>query len=539
MNTFSNLLRRLSKILSIALLLFYGNTLAQKPVLLEDFKHTVGEKYKRIKSIGTYQVAYGDRLVSIKKGRSGMTVQRFTLKDLKEDIKKRQFIEDKGEFQTVMDFGGKAVVFYTVKDKAFAQKISLTGIVAEKPVLIGSDKENIDNNFGFKGTYGFDAGGRINKFAFKKSFDGTMLLVVFRIKTAGDKPDKIGVSVYDSALNPMWKRKVTMPYASDRMENEDFAIDNQGNFYMTASVFSSADSEKNKLEGTYRTEVFTIKETPKEIVKSSIVLSGKSIVNAVIGLDTSGKARVSGLYANNDNKAEVSGVFSVTLDEAGKVDLINSDISEATIMDLATKREARINEGTQDEKDLKDLEKLRVNEVIYNADKSVVILAEQRYVDAFTTSSSSGSRTTYKYYYRDIFGFKLSSDGAMNWMHKLPKHQMGTRGKRSMSYVPFRNQGKHYLFYVDDFVNLKRSFDEFPTKYFDGKKEFNYLTAYVIDDTTGEVTKEPIITGSDIRNSRLDVIELSRVAKLPNKDMIYEVFDGKKNNLLFKISLNK
>lgn len=539
MNTFYKLFNKLPKIVGILLVLLGSNVFSQKPVLLEDFSHSVGEKYKRIKSITTYQVAQGDRLVSIKKGRSGMTVQRFTLKDLKEDIKKRQFIEDKGEFQTVMDFGGKAVVFYTVKDKAFAQKISLTGIVAEKPVLIGSDKENIDNDFGFKGTYGFDAGGRINKFAFKKSFDETKLLVVFRIKTAGDKPDKIGISVYDTSLKLLWKRKVTMPYASDRMENEDFAIDDQGNFYMTASVFSSTDSEKNKLEGTYRTEVFTIKETPKEIIKSKIEIPGKSIVNAVIGLDASRKARISGLYASNDSKEEVSGVFSVVLNESGQVNLIKSEIPTATIQNLLIQREARINEGTQDEKDLKDLEKLRVNEVIYNADGSVVVLAEQRYVDAFTTSSSSGSRTTYKYYYRDIFGFKLASDGSMNWMHKLPKYQMGTRGKRSMSYVPFRNKGKHYLFYVDDFVNLKRSFDEFPTKYFDGKKEFNYLTAYVIDDTTGEVTKEPIITGSDLRNSRLDVMELSKVATLPNKDMVFEIFDGKKNNLLFKISLNK
>ncbi|MBQ4821323.1 hypothetical protein [Aquimarina sp. MMG016] len=538
MNTIQNFGNNTTKITFLFLFLITGFVYAQKPVLLEDFTFKASEKYKRIKSLSTYQVASGDRLVSIKKGRNNMTIQRFSLKDLKEEPKKRQVIEDKGDFQTVLKLGGKAVVFYTVKDKAFAQKISLTGIVAEKPIQVANDKENIDRDFGFKSTYGFDAGGRINKFAFKKSPDGNKLLVLYRIETAGDKADKVGILVYDSAINLLWRRKVQMPYASDKIQNEDFAIDNEGSFYMTASIFNDSESKKDKLESTYRTEVFKIKETPKDIIKSVIKIPGRSITDAVINLDTSGKARVTGFYAPDANKAEISGVFSVVLDESGKTaNIIKSDIPEETLQDLALKREARINEGTQDEKDKKDLENLRVNNIMFNEDGSTIVLGEQRYVESFTTSSSSGSRTTYKYYYRDIFTFKLNSEGKIDWMHRLPKYQMGTRGKRSMSYINFRNKGKHYLFYIDDFTNLKRSFDESPTKYFDGKKEFIYMTAYVLDDATGEVTKEPILTGSDVRNSRLDVMGLSKVATLPNMDMFFEVYDGKKNNLLLKVSV--
>ena len=57
-----------------------------------------------------------------------MTIQRYALDDLKEDVKKRQVIEDKGEFQTVMKLNDKAVVFYTKGDRAYGQKISLSGI---------------------------------------------------------------------------------------------------------------------------------------------------------------------------------------------------------------------------------------------------------------------------------------------------------------------------------------------------------------------------------------------------------------------------
>lgn len=525
------------KYLFVIALLISGYTFAQKPILLEDFTFKVGEKYKRIKSMNTYHVASGNRLVSIKKGRNSMTIQRYSLDNLKEDIKKRQVVEDKGDFETVMKLGDKAVVFYSIRDRAYAQKVSLTGIVVEKPIQLVNDKENIHRDFGFKSTYGFDAGGRINKFAFKKSENGKYLLILFRIETGDSKADKIGIAVYSDALNLIWKRKITLPYASEKIQNESFAIGNDGNFYMTASIFNAGSDKKNKLEDTYRTEVFKITENKGEIFNSKLDIPGKSITDAAIGNDPAGNIKISGLYANTTNKTEVSGVFSATLSSSGTIStIIKSDIPLETIQDLALKREERINEGTQKEKDLKDLENLKVNDVVFNGDGSTTILGEQRYVESFTTSSSSGSRTTYRYYYRDIFVFKLASDNTIAWMHKLPKNQIGTTSKRSMSYLNFTNGGKHYLFYVDDFTNLKRSFDEAPTRYFDGKKEFIYLTSYVIDDVTGETTKEAILTGSDIRNSRLDVVELTKTATLPNKDMIMEVYDGKKSNLLVKIS---
>ncbi len=526
---------------SLVFLVFISTiTYAQKPILLEDFTFKIGEKYKRIRSINTYHVASGNRLASIKKGRNSMTIQRYSLDNLKEDIKKRQVVEDKGDFETVMKLGGKAVVFYSINDKAYAQKISLTGIVVEKPIQLVNDRENINRDFGFKSTYGFDAGGRINKFAFKKSADGKNLVVLFRIETGSNKADKIGIAVYSDALNLLWKRKVTLPYVSSRIQNEDFAIGNDGHFYMTASIFNTELDDKDKLENTYHTEVFKITQDGSEVIKSKLDVSGKSITDAVIEQDDSGKIKISGFYADRGNKSEISGVFSATLADNGTVSsVINSNIPEENLQALILKREERINEGTQKENDMKDLENLRVNDIVFNADGSTVLLGEQRFVESFTTSSSSGSRTTYKYYYRDIFVFKLGVNGDMIWMHKLPKYQMGTIGKRSMSYKNFKNNGKHYLFYIDDFTNLKRSFDETPTRYFDGKKEFIYLTSYVIDDTTGETTKEAILTGSDVRNARLDVLEITKAADLPNKDMILEAYDGKKNNLLVKISIAK
>ncbi|WP_148782352.1 hypothetical protein [Aquimarina intermedia] len=486
--------------------------------------------------MGTYFVASGQRMVAIKKGRKDMTIQRFSLQDLKEDVKKRQIIEDKGDFQSVMELDGKAVVFYTIKDKAYAQQISVTGVAAQKPIQLVTDKENIDRDFGFVSTYGFDAGGRINKFVFKKSFDGSKVLVLFRVETGGEKADKIGVAIYNADLSLLWKRKITLPYPSEHMLNEDFAIDDDGNFYMTASIFISSSSDKDKLKSNFRTEVFKIGEEDKEFTKSKIDLGVNLVQDAVITKDITGLVRVSGFYSNTSSQDEINGVFSGRLSEEGVFgNIIKADFPNEKLVELAAQRETRVNEGTQKGDDKKDFENIKVNDIIFNPDGSFVVLGEQRYVTSQTTSSSSGSRTTYRYYYRDILSFKVSASSQMVWMHKLPKYQIGIRGKGSMSYKNFKTNGKHYLFFVDDFTNLKRSFDEFPQKYYDDKKEFLYLTSYVINDTTGEVFKEPILTGSDIRNSRLESMLLSKAPLLANGDLIIEVFDGKKSNLLVKV----
>lgn len=507
---------------------------AQKPVLLDDFKFSSGEKYKRIKSTNAYLFASGDYVLSLKKGRKDMTIQRYTVKDLKEDVKMRQSIEDKGDFQTAMKLGEKVVAFYTVRDKLYGQKIAFSKIVAEKPILIGSDKENIDNDFGFKSTYGFDAGGRINKFGIKKSKDGSKIVVVFRIKTEENRSDKIGVSVYSSSLAELWSRKVTMPYPSSVMEYEDFMVTNRGEFYMTAFIFNTKDANKNKFESLYTTEVYKIKGDAKEIIGSAINLPSKVVSNAVIE-EHNGAVKVAGFYADNQNREDSNGVFVSNMDSTGKVsNTMHSDFPAKKIEELLAQRETRIFEGTQDKEDKRDFENIRVNEIVFT-NNTYTILGEQRYVEAFTTSSSSGSRTSYKYYYRDIVAVQLSDKGAINWVHKLPKSQLGSVGKRSMSYIHSLHQDKHYLFFVDDFTNLKRSFEESPQRYYDGKKEFIYLTSYVIDNATGQVTKEAILTGSDIRNSRLDAIELSKYGTLSDGTRIFEVYDGKKSNLLVKI----
>ena len=509
---------------------------AQKPILTDAFDFSIGEKYKKIKNLQSYNFVQGTYLASFKKGRNDMTIQRFDLETLKEDIKKRQVIEDKGEFQTVMKLGAKALVFYAVKDKAYVQGVSITGKVAEKPLLLVNDAQNIAEDFGFKSTYGFDAGGRINKFAFKKSFNETKLLVIYRIKTPDDTPDKVGLQVYDASLELIWKRKIELPHASSYFTPEDFSVDDEGVFYMSGSVFSEKTENKDKVEQFYKTELYTLTKDAEDFTKATLTLENKVVTNAILGLNKTGAVALTGLFAAMQSPHIASGIFSVGITASGSIrNLIVSAFPADKVALYASERETRINEGTQNKKDITEFEKLRVNKVSYDSDGAFTILGEQRFVESFTTSSSSGSRTTYQYYYNHIVAAKSSNEGKMVWINVLPKKQMGVRGKASMSYYPIALKNKFYLFHVDHFTNLKKSFAEMPDRYQDAKKDFLYLVSYTINNQTGEVQKEPVLTGRDVRNSRLDHLFISKIAQNTKGALFYELNDGSKNNLLLQL----
>ncbi|UZO80044.1 hypothetical protein NBT05_13945 [Aquimarina sp. ERC-38] len=525
------------KYLLILLVCISTSLFAQKPILTEAFDFTIGEKYKKIKNLQSYYFSQGNYLASFKKGRDQMTIQRFSLEEMKEDYKKRQVIEDKGDFQTIMKLGSRALLFYANKDKAFAQGISITGKVADKSKVLVDDSENITEDFGFKSTFGFDAGGRIHKFGFKKSFNETKLLILYRIKTPNDEPDKIGIKVFDPSLELLWERKIALPHASDKLIPEDFSIDDEGTFYMSASLFTDTTKDKNKEENLYKTEVYTLQQDAENFSTTTLGLTNKVVSNAVFGLNKTGAVALTGFYASGSSPTIASGIFSASILKEGSIrELIQTDFPKDKVNLFATQRETRINEGTQSKKDKTEFENLKVNKIFYNANGSFTVLGEQRYVESFTTSSSSGSRTTYTYYYNHGIAAKSSASGTMDWLELLPKEQMGVRGKASMSYYPVELNNKYYLFHVDHFTNLKKSFDEKPDRYLDGKKDFLYLVSYTIDAITGKVEKEPVLTGRDVRNSRLDNLQISKVAATSNNELYYELNDGSKNNLLLKLT---
>ncbi len=526
---------------------FCNSALAQKPVLSSDFSLEISQRYKEIKAESTYNFGFNQHVLLIKKGKDHLTLQRFKLDGLKKTNEVSQIIEDTGTFVGMLQMEDYVLVFYRNSNKLSVKKISIISKVIQPTKIIVNSKSHVADNFGFESTFGFASEGRIHKFAVKKSFDGSKFLVQYLLQPGllADKNSKdiVVVSVYDANLQQLWNQQLTLPYPSLKTQKIDFAIDALGNHYMLIKVlkeFPKNDLDAVKELQEYHVEVLKTTINTGTVQNHKIAVGTNAVEEMVLHPDAEDAMAVLGFYKKDKDAVKAIGVFTAALGEDGSpVQVKTAPIPTELAAKLDADRQTRIDNGDQDKDDLYDLENLKINKVLPNKDGSFVVLAEQRYVNERYMTTATGIRPMYTYLYRDVIAFKTTSDGSVSWFKKLPKHQIGIKGKRSLSYTYMRGTGHYYLLFLDDFKNLRLSLDGFANKFFEGKGGYLYVMAYKINEESGATEKIAVINTKDIKGLKLNRFFMDKIIRLSDADLIIEGFDNKKKNFLMKLSVKK
>ena len=549
-------------ILSFFLLSFTLFCFSQKPVLSDDFSLEISERYKEIENQGEFNFSYNNDVVLFKKGKDHFTVKRFKLEGLEKSKQKDQIIEDKGRFETLLQMEDRALIFYTKTNQLFVQSVSLISPVVDAPKLLIDPKSRIADNFGFESTFRFDSRGLIHKYGIKKSFDGQKLLILCRREPLIDNDkkneDRILTYVFSKSLQKEWSQEYTMPYTQNQMDNEDFAIDNQGKFYMTATVYDSDlgnDLEPTKDEYTYFTEVFSAPKGAATLTKTRLKAYKSRLQDAVLFATPDHTPFVLAFYrdrmvtmidqgegksAKEQPNRESAGIVTFRLGNNGELAATQQyPFSPEKIDQLRSERQKRIKNGKQKSDDIGDFENLRFNHVFPEPDGSLTVLAEQRYVTEKMTPTSTGLKPVYTLHYRDVLAAKLKPDGSYAWFHKLPKYQLGFRGKRAMSYSYMEDANAYYLLYLDDFKNLKLPLDGFPYRLFDGKGGYLFIISYTIDKATGEAQKVPVVNTKDMKKVKMKHYQTDAISRVSDKQFVIEGTDGNKRDFLLKLTLEK
>ena len=105
-----------------------------------------------------------------------------------------------------------------------------------------------------------------------------------------------------------------------------------------------------------------------------------------------------------------------------------------------------------------------------------------------------------------------------------------------MSYSYFHTNGNHYLIYLDNVKNINLPLDKIPALHIDGMG--GYLTAYKVNDATGDVSKGSILDTRKVK-AKLAVHQFSnnRVIKTAEDEFIVEVYKKKKEDVLIKVKI--
>lgn len=323
-------------------------------------------------------------------------------------------------------------------------------------------------------TNGFYRYKTIGKYSYSYSGDEKKLLVSYRLapEEKNDKKnyDKLGFQVFDENMNKVWGNVFTMPYTEAVMDNLDFSIDSKGNAYVLAKVYDS-DSRKEKDKSTgapaYHFEIMKFSKDNKKIGITNISLEDYFIRETSLIENSLNELIVACTYSKRSKGRGTDGVFLATLDQAGKLSNFKKGYYEFPLEDLKKFESAR-SKRKMERKDDYEAPNLHVRNVVVEPDGGVFLACEESY--RVTTTTYNGiSWTTYTtYYYEDMLGTKIDGAGKFEWLRKIPKKQMGTRGRGTMSFKLVSDASGYYFLYLDNLKNLNMDDNDVPKTHVDG-----------------------------------------------------------------------
>ncbi len=530
------------KFLALATCLSVG-AFAQ-PKLSKDFTLSKSTPYDVVDAGSKEYFSVGDGMtVSVKTRGEMVTLQKFDSKALKE-VKRKVYTDfpKYTKVQEILQVEGHLYYIFEAFDKAsrkfsvFSREINVEDLTFGKiQTLLTTDREVVAGlapvgtvqMFGFGPPLG-------NKFEVVKSFDGTKILVRYRLKPKSKKDavnhDELGFYVFDNTMKQLWGKEVEMPYTEKDMNNLAYTVSGDGTAYMLAHINTTKSLELF----TVTADKFTTKplDVKKDLVfqkfdlreddKGNILCAGFYATGIEFKYGFGGSAFVfntNGVYYFKFNS---QGDVIDAHDYEFTIDFINQYSTERE-KDKADKREKEGKAGIPD---------LVMKEFKVEADGSIVLLGEQVYV----RNEFYGPKQQTVWHFADVITTKIARNGDVVWLKKLPKNQAGLRGQGGMGTKYMRGKDAHYVMFLDNVKNANLSMDKAPAPHKDGAGGF--LTAYKINDVTGEVEKHSILDVKNLKGTEIHQFNPSRIFDVSEGIFLLETYIKGKKDMMAKIELN-
>jgi len=512
----------------------------------EYFKYTAGKPYDVIDAPTKLYINTGDYVLAMKLVGKTIHLQKLSANNITQSTEKEFDMPEHGVLNAFEKVGNAYYMFYDVYDKEytteqlFYKEINVNaGTIQPQGTLMCKSFKKIAGDLKATGMYAFAT---INKFNFVCSSDSSKHMVWFRMKPEVKRDaksyDLIGFCVYDAHMKVLWQKEVKMPYTEKKMNNLDYAVDNNGNVYILTTVYDDETTHAvNRDEGVanYHIELLTVTPNSTDIHASTITL-GNKFINELGFFSGAGNKIICAGYYSDDNSGNAKGLFMFKAGVGGEIidqhsyeiplSVLNQYESERT--QKKNKKKSEDNESSFSNLNLKLVEDMN--------DGSIVLLGEQYWERTTTVSNGRGGFSTYTTFYNgDMLLTKISKNNEVVWMKKLPKNQVGgiQPGTMSFKYRFDSEHNKHDIYFVDNIKNKDLPLDKAPAKYTEGKSA--YLTAYTVEDGTGDVKKSYLFDIDDVNDMKLYQFSIKRIFNVGTNDIMLEAYKKQKEDILIKI----
>ncbi len=338
------------------------------------------------------------------------------------------------------------------------------------------------------------------------------------------KIDEMGMHVFNAKFEQVWSREKTMRKPQNKTNQLAIFLDSGQNAYLAYEEIADDKGAPSAV----KVDIFSEdNEAGKSI---ELPLNELSDINSMRIGEFEHEIVISGL--NNSKNVDVE-YFMVRIDSEGNLISNNqyeipSDVLYAHMTDGETKQKAS---SEKKGKTFNHVPELKLAEMLFDTDGNVFLISQEEWYYV------GSSYTTM--YYGDIVIARISKDGELDWMNKIPKFQYGYYSSLEMSYQYVFGQAENELsvFYMDNADNLQLSKDAQPEKFFDG--DGGVLTMASIDLNVGDISYDHVFTVNEVEGLEEFYFPFYNAYVINKAQIIVLIKKGKDESVWMRISLDK
>lgn len=433
-------------------------------------------------------------------------------------------------YEFIADYNNKLYLFSSFRNQKIKKKFLFVQSINKNDLSINDDIKKIAE-IDFSGKSKRNSG----NFNYVISRDKSKLLTYYNLPYDKNENEKFGFHVFDSSLNEIWAKQISLPYEDQLFGVEDYNIDNNGNVHLLGTVFNEKRRTKRDGKPNYRYENLSYYNNGTELKKYPIEIEGKFITDMEIAINDDQDIICAGFYSD-EGAFSIKGSYFLKISKDTK-EIISESYKEFGI-DFITQNLTKRKEKKAKRKNAKgknvELYKYALDDIIIKEDGGAVLIGEQYFVVVTTTTMTNANggittTTTYTYHYNDIIVINISPEGEIEWTEKVAKKQRTSndRGFYS-SYITTVVKDKLYFIFNDNVNNLEYK-GEGKIETF--KKEKNAIITIVEVNAQGKQTKQSLFTKKEA-----EILARPKVSQQISDNEVILIGEGKKTHRFAKVT---
>jgi hypothetical protein len=284
------------------------------------------------------------------------------------------------------------------------------------------------------------------------------LLILLREKKGWQQTVKLRLIVLDRNMEICWDEVTQLPYIYAEYYPEKVMVSAEGDVFISGYTQFAYERTVEKGKPNFQFIILSFTESGKVQTEFQIGLRRKIVSDFHVTLDGQGTLVCVGFYSENQS-ASAGGVFLTKIDPYKQTASGGRLHAFSKALDMGRMRLGQKFEWNELSNNRGEFLHYYIRNFLADSSGGGLLIAEQVILQENYISFQEGYQPgQINYNYNDLLILRLSQDGRVNWVKKIPKKQrtLNDKGKySSISAIP--SSGSNYLIYNDNGKNFSNS----------------------------------------------------------------------------------